>query len=105
MKIRSLFHAAFALLAVVFPIWDFFSLRKRAALINAGQTELRMKLYPKAILQERAIAIAVLGSPEQVGVWSNRLVRQSRADESSMERYFQEFAARNFGLGQGMDIE
>ncbi len=61
MTLHLIDHIAFAVLAVVFPIWDFFLLRKRAALINAGQTELRMKLYHKVIWQEWAIAIAVLG--------------------------------------------
>ncbi len=61
MTLHLIDHIAFAVLAVVFPIWDFFLLRKRAALINAGQTELRMKLYHKIIWQEWAIAIAVLG--------------------------------------------
>ncbi len=37
------------------------------------------------------IFIAVLGYPEQVGVWSYTLLRQSRIDESSMEPYFCEF--------------
>jgi len=61
MTLHLIDHLAFALLAFVFPVWDFFLLRKRAALINAGQTELRMNLYHKAIWQEWAIAIAVLG--------------------------------------------
>ncbi len=61
MTLHLIDHIAFALFAAVFPIWDFFSLRKRAALINAGQTELRMKLYHQAIWQGWAIAIAVLG--------------------------------------------
>ena len=61
MTLHLIDHIAIAVLAVVFPIWDFFLLRKRAALINAGQTELRMKLYHKVIWQEWAIAIAVLG--------------------------------------------
>jgi len=61
MTLHLIDHIAFALLALVFPIWDFFWLRKRAAQINAGQTELRMNLYHKAIWQEWAIAIAVLG--------------------------------------------
>ena len=61
MTLHLIDHIVFVLLAVVFPIWDFFLLRERAALINAGQTELRMKLYHKLIWQEWAIAIAVLG--------------------------------------------
>jgi len=61
MTLHLIDHIAFALLAVAFPIWELFALRKRAALINAGQTELRMKLFHKVIWQEWAIAIAVLG--------------------------------------------
>jgi len=43
------------------------------------------------------IAVAVLGYPERVGVWSYTLLSQSRVQESSMEPYFREFA--NHGLG------
>lgn len=46
----------------------------------------------------KLIAIAVLGYPEQVGVWSYTLLRQSRISESSMESYFREFGKRDFGL-------
>jgi hypothetical protein len=44
------------------------------------------------------IAIAVLGYPEQVGVWSYTLLSQSRIVESSMEPYFEEFARNDIGL-------
>ncbi|MHC4545769.1 MAG: alpha/beta fold hydrolase [Planctomycetota bacterium] len=44
------------------------------------------------------ISIAVLGYPEQVGVWSYTLLHQSRIDESSMEPYFCEFGKHDFGL-------
>lgn len=44
------------------------------------------------------VAVAVLGYPEQAGVWSYTLLRQSRTAESSMEPYFREFAEHNFGL-------
>jgi len=47
---------------------------------------------------KKLIAIAVLGYPEQVGVWSYTLLRQSRISESSMEPYFSEFARHDFGL-------
>lgn len=47
---------------------------------------------------KKLIAIAVLGYPEQVGVWSDTLLRQSRISESSMEPYFREFAKHDFGL-------
>jgi len=47
---------------------------------------------------KKLIAIAVLGYPEQVGVWSYTLLRQSRIRESSMESYFHEFAKHDFGL-------
>ena len=44
------------------------------------------------------ISIAVLGYPEQVGVWSYTLLRQSRSSESSMKPYFHEFGKHDFGL-------
>ncbi|MHC4172316.1 MAG: lipase family protein [Planctomycetota bacterium] len=47
---------------------------------------------------KKLIAIAVLGYPEQAGVWSYTLLRQSRVSESSMEPYFREFERHNFGL-------
>jgi len=47
---------------------------------------------------KRLIVIVVLGYPERAGVWSYTLLRQSRASESSMERYFREFARNDFGL-------
>jgi len=53
-------HIVFALLAVAFPIWDFFALRKRAALIDAGHTELRMGLYRKVIGEEWLATIVLL---------------------------------------------
>ena len=53
-------HIVFVLLAAVFPVWDFFALRKRAALINAGRTELRIKLFQKIIWQEWIMAVALL---------------------------------------------
>ncbi|MBL7186506.1 MAG: hypothetical protein ISS70_09280 [Phycisphaerae bacterium] len=60
---------------------------------------------------KKLIVIAVLGYPEQVGVWSYTLLRQSRIAESSMEPYFRGFAERDFGLiainpnSLGPDIE
>jgi len=53
-------HIAFVLLAVAFPIWDFFAIRRRAALIRAGRTELRMGLYRRIIGEEWLMAIALL---------------------------------------------
>ncbi len=47
---------------------------------------------------KKLIAIAVLGYPEQVGVWSYTLLRQSRVGESSMEPYFSEFGRHDLGL-------
>ncbi len=47
---------------------------------------------------KKLIAIAVLGYPEQAGVWSYTLLRDSRIDESSMEPYFHEFSQHDFGL-------
>jgi len=52
-------HILFVLLVLVFPIIDSFSLRKRAALIEAGRTELRMQLYRK-LIREEWIAVLVL---------------------------------------------
>ncbi len=49
-------------------------------------------------LDKEFVSIAVLGYPEQVGVWSYTLLRQSRIDESSMEPYFCEFGKHDFGL-------
>jgi pimeloyl-ACP methyl ester carboxylesterase len=48
--------------------------------------------------EKKLIAVAVLGYPEQVGVWSYTLLSQSRIAESSMEPYFNEFAKNDFGL-------
>jgi len=61
MTLHLIDHIVFVLLAVVFPIWDFFWLRKRAARILAGETELRMKLYHRTIGQEWVMAVALLG--------------------------------------------
>lgn len=47
---------------------------------------------------KKLIVIAVLGYPEQVGVWSYTLLRQSRVSESSMEPYFSEFGRHDLGL-------
>lgn len=47
---------------------------------------------------KRLIVIAVLGYPEQVGVWSYTLLRQSRVGESGMEPYFIEFGRHDLGL-------
>ncbi|TKJ36501.1 MAG: hypothetical protein CEE38_11860 [Planctomycetes bacterium B3_Pla] len=47
---------------------------------------------------KKLIVVAVLGYPEQAGVWSYTLLRQSRIDESSMESYFREFGEHDFGL-------
>lgn len=48
--------------------------------------------------EKRLVAIAVLGHPEQVGVWSYTLLSQRRVDESSMEPYFREFVRHDLGL-------
>lgn len=47
---------------------------------------------------KKLIVVAVLGYPEQVGVWSYTLLCQSRINESSMESYFHEFGEHDFGL-------
>lgn len=54
-------------------------------------------ITPKAF-DKKLIIIAVLGYPEQAGVWSYTLLRQERIDESSMEPYFREFSRHNIGL-------
>ncbi len=60
------------------------------------------KEYPNLVTEgafdKKFIAIAVLGYPEQVGVWSYTLLGQGRMDESSMEGYFREFAKHDMGL-------
>jgi pimeloyl-ACP methyl ester carboxylesterase len=63
---------------------------------RVGQ-EYSILITPNAF-DKKLIAIAVLGYPEQVGVWSYTLLRQSRISESSMEPYFHEFAKHDFGL-------
>ncbi len=47
---------------------------------------------------KKLVAIAVLGYPEQAGVWSYTLLSQARIDESSMELYFHEFSQHDIGL-------
>lgn len=47
---------------------------------------------------KKLVVIAVLGYPEQAGVWSYTLLSQARIDESSMEPYFHEFGRHDFGL-------
>jgi pimeloyl-ACP methyl ester carboxylesterase len=47
---------------------------------------------------KKLVVIAVLGYPEQAGVWSYTLLSQARIDESSMEPYFHEFSRHDFGL-------
>ncbi len=59
--------------------------------------EYSILITPNAF-DKKLIAIAVLGYPEQVGVWSYTLLRQSRLSESSMEPYFHEFSKHDFGL-------
>jgi pimeloyl-ACP methyl ester carboxylesterase len=60
------------------------------------------KEYPNLItpdaFDKKLIAIAVLGYPEEAGVWSYTLLRQSRISESSMGPYFHEFARHDLGL-------
>lgn len=48
--------------------------------------------------EKKLLAVAVLGYPEQVGVWSFTLLSQSRIAETSMEPYFNEFAKNDIGL-------
>ena len=53
-------HIVFGFLVVVFPISGYFSLRRYAALIRAGRTEMRMRLYRRVIAEEWVMAIALL---------------------------------------------
>jgi len=68
-------------------------------------------LITPGAFDKKLVVIAVLGYPEQAGVWSYTLLRQSRIAESSMEPYFRGFAERDFGLiainpnSLGPDIE
>jgi len=55
-------------------------------------------LITPGAFEKKLVVIAVLGYPEQAGVWSYTLLRQSRISESSMEPYFREFGQRDFGL-------
>ncbi len=55
-------------------------------------------LISPSAFDKNLVAIAVLGYPEQAGVWSYTLLRQSRISESSMESYFREFGMHDFGL-------
>ncbi|NIM61052.1 MAG: CPBP family intramembrane metalloprotease [Acidobacteria bacterium] len=53
-------HVVFGLLAVVFPIWGYFWLRKRKALILAGHSELRVKMYRRLVVEEWVMAAVLL---------------------------------------------
>lgn len=55
-------------------------------------------LITPGAFEKKFVAIAVLGYPEQLGVWSYTLLRQSRIGESSMEPYFHDFDKHNFGF-------
>lgn len=55
-------------------------------------------LITPGVFERRLAVVAALGYPEQAGVWSYTLLRQSRIAESSMEPYFREFAERDLGL-------
>lgn len=60
MTLHILDHIFFVLIALVFPVVDFFAIRKRAALISAGRTELRMKLYRKIIWEEWGATLVLI---------------------------------------------
>ena len=60
MTLHLIDHIAFALIAVAFPIWDFFAIRRRAARIRAGRAELRIGFYRKVIGEEWLMAIVLL---------------------------------------------
>ena len=62
MTLHLIDHIAFFFLAVAYPIWGYFYIRKQRALINAGGTELRIKLYRRTIGEEWVMALVLLGS-------------------------------------------
>lgn len=68
-------------------------------------------LITPGAFDKKLIVVAALGYPEQAGVWSYSLLRESRLAESSMEQYFREFAEHDIGLiainpnSLGPDIE
>jgi len=55
-------HIAFILLAAVFPVWDYFAIRRRAARIRAGEPEARLGLYRIFIVEEWATTIVLLAA-------------------------------------------
>lgn len=55
-------------------------------------------LITPGAFDKELVVIVALGYPEQAGVWSYTLLRESRLAESSMEPYFREFAEHDFGL-------
>ena len=62
MNLHILDHIFFALLVLIFPVWDFFALRKTAARINAGRTDLRMRLYRRIIAEEWLATLVVVAT-------------------------------------------
>jgi membrane protease YdiL (CAAX protease family) len=53
-------HVAFVLLAAIFPIRDYFFIRKRAARINAGEAGVRLGFYRRVIGEQWATALVLL---------------------------------------------
>jgi membrane protease YdiL (CAAX protease family) len=53
-------HVVVLLLVAVLPIWGYLEVRKLAALIHAGQTELRVGFYYKIIAEQWLMAILLL---------------------------------------------
>ena len=47
---------------------------------------------------KKLIVIAILGYPEEAGVWSYSLLREGRVDESSMRAYFEGFSGAGIGM-------
>ena len=60
MTLHFIDHIVVALLVLVLPVIDFFFIRERAAKIQAGQTELRMKLYRNILWEEWVGTIAIV---------------------------------------------
>ena len=55
-------------------------------------------LVTPGAFDKKLVVIAILGYPEQAGVWSYTLLSRARIDESSMEPYFREFGQHGIGL-------
>ncbi len=64
MTLHWIDHLFIVLLVAVFPVFDFFVMRRYAARIDSGETDLKAKLYRKVLVEEW-LAVGVL-----VGTWA-----------------------------------